>query len=165
MRILKLTKRKKISGQVLMEPIVAIAIIGLVLGPFVAYLGNLVRSQTKYRHQAQAAHYAREGVEIVYNIAVNANWEAFTDNLNLPDKFRDDGRNPPALVAGETNTTGRFTRETQIEKARRDTQGNITAGGGQEDPNTLKVTSKVTWEEKEKIEEISFTTYLINLSL
>lgn len=140
------------AGQMIIEPLLAIAIFGLLLAPFLGSISNLVHSQVKYRHQTEAVQYAREGLEIAYNEAVNADiWEDFVDSR-----------------AGTTTTDpteGRFTRKITIAKANRDGNGNLDETVDNPDDNTLKAVSKVTWEEQGQSQEVELTTYLIDLEV
>lgn len=140
------------AGQTLIEPLLAMALIGLLLAPFLGAITNLAHSQEKYRHQTEATQYAREGLEITYNLVVNhtGEWENFVISH----------------LGATTLPKGRFTREVTLEKARRNNDdGNISdeTADTWEDINTLKVISKVLWSERGKNEKVELTTYLISL--
>lgn len=164
MKTNKLFGFKANLGQILIEPIIAIGVFGVLLAPFISYLGNSARTQIKYRHQAQATHYARAGLELVYNLVANSDWDELKSGLTLPETYRDNGDNPAKLEVG-TDQMGRFTREINIDLAKRDSHGNLQETGGNPDENTLKVVAKVIWDERGKEEQVSLETYLINLNL
>lgn len=164
---MKVLKEKAESGQMLIEPLLAIAIFGLLLAPFLGSIGNLAHSQVKYRHQVEAVQYAREGLEIVYNIAVNADdWSDYFitgDNPHLGIFHPNLSGGNPDLASESETVGGRFTREINIAKAKRDSNGNLDETTDTDDDHTIKVVSKITWEEAGQLQKIELTTYLINL--
>lgn len=165
--MMKMLKRKAQSGQMLIEPLLAIAIFGLLLAPFLGSISNLAHSQVKYRHQTEAVQYAREGLEIVYNIAVNVdNWSDYfmVDDYHLGTFHPDLSGSRPDLASGSETVRGRFTREINLAKAKRNSSdGNLDEKSGEDDDKTLRVISKVTWDEQGQDQKIELTTYLINL--
>lgn len=162
---MKMSRAKINSGQTLVELLIATAVFSLIIGPFLSSLINLTAAQVRYRHRIQATQYAREGLEIVYNQAVNAEeWNDFAHYADNPDQSFH-----PALVGGYfslepgSETIGKFTREITFQKAWRDAEGNVVdEETGSEDENTIRVVAEVFWQDRGKDQEIELTTYLIN---
>ena len=155
------------SGQTLVELLIAMAVFSLIIGPFLSSLINLTAAQVRYRHRIQAAQYAREELEIAYNIAVNAEaWEDFTNLVDPDNPEKPYHPSPTGVLAFDEGTEligGIFTRETTFKKARRDDAGNVVDDEtATEDENTIKVVAKVSWRERGKDQEIVLTTYLMN---
>lgn len=150
----------------LIEPLLAIAIFGLLLAPFLGSISNLAHSQVKYRHQTEAVQYAREGLEIVYNIAVNVDdWNDYfmVDDHHLGTFHPDLSGSRPDLASGPEPVGGRFTRKINLAKAKRSNDGNLDEKSGKDDDKTLRVVSKVSWDEQGELQEIELITYLIDL--
>lgn len=176
---MKALKTKINSGQTLVEVLVAAAIFSLILTPFLSSLLNLTRAQVKYRHQTQATQYAREGLEIVYNIAVNTDsWADFAAYANNPDPNNPDLYYPVPIGMPSVYTLlslqrgtqslagGTFLRAIFFQKARRDdVSGNLSEDPtAPEDSNTIKTTSRVSWQEGGREQKVEFNTYLIDLT-
>lgn len=165
---MKIAKTKNNLGQTLVEVLIGIAIFSLILTPFLSSLLNLTTANVKYRHQTQAVQHAREALEIAYNLSVNADsWDDFAALADDPTTSYH-----PILSSGVyelqlgEQEIGRFKRALFFQKARRDAGGNLTEDptAPEEDENTIKVISKLAWEESGQNQEIELVTYLIDLS-
>lgn len=163
---MKISKKQLESGESLIEPVIAIGIFGAVLIPFILSVSNLIFFQAGYASRIQASHYAREELEITYNIAINTdNWESFVNKYHS-GIFHPETTGNLKLIPGEETIEGGFTRQITISKAWRDNDtGEIVAEGTNswEDANTLEVVSKISWRERGIPRNIELTTYLINL--
>jgi len=116
---------------------------------------NLTRNQVKYRRRIQATQYAREGLEITYNIAVNTateDWDSLiyvlgNDSGLARRPTQDLNDNYAGFTDGEEpGLGGIFTRGLYFAHS----------------DDTLKVTSRVSWQESGKNQEIELLTNLIN---
>ena len=150
---------KKIAGQTLLEILIALVILGIVLTMFIPAIGNLSRSQVRSRDKIQAAQYAREGLEITYNISLH-DWLVFKNLRGVYHPIVASGIY--VLETGDERVAGKFNRSITIQLAKRDEEGNITENGT-EDSKTLKVTSRVSWMESGKENFVEFDTNLANL--
>lgn len=162
---MKKLEEKFKSGQSLIEVLIAVAILSFVIVIFLFSFSNLAFSYVNHQYQIEATQYAREGLEMVYNISVNSeNWEDFVD-LADPDKTYSPFIAPEGLVLieGVETIEEKFTREIFLEKALRDpVTGEITGDSGEEDENTLKATARVSWQFQAEDQYITYITYLIN---
>ena len=166
---MKMLKKRAQHGQLLIEVLIAVAIFCAIIIPFILSLSNLVFSQTRYHQRVQAANYARGGLEITYNIVANtSDWGDFVTSHHL-GTFHPSNSDDLELIDGEEIIEGRFTRQITIAKVWRDDEnGEIVDeddGDNWEDDNTLKIVSKVSWQELDELKKIEFVTYLINLEV
>ncbi|HUW21678.1 MAG TPA: prepilin-type N-terminal cleavage/methylation domain-containing protein [Candidatus Bathyarchaeia archaeon] len=165
-------KQKAAKGQTLIELLIATAIFALIISPFVSSLANLTFAQVRYRHQIQAAQYAREALEIAYNIIINLEdtqaWDTFVaDYADNGQVYHPTLTEPLSLMTGiELPIAGKFSRQIAFEKARRDNDTlDIDKNGAIIDSNTLKITVTVNWNDQGKTQDVKIFTYLINFKL
>lgn len=147
---MRFLKSKSVLGQSLIELLIAVAVFGLIITPFLGSLLNLTTAQVRYRHRVQASQYAREGLEIAYNLVVNSqDWDDFADTYD-GQTWHPSSTDPLELVEGTELIDGdKFTRGISFEK---------------KDAEILEVSSKITWEDRGKEQEVELITSLIDLS-
>jgi|SRR5579872_6270737 len=111
-----------------------------------------------------ANEYAIEGIEAVRSIR-----DQSSGYSNLAAKTGANGVAPVSSVwafSGGSNQfgpNGMYTRVITISTVNRDGSGNIVSSGGSTDPNTMKVTSTVTWNvSPTRHDSVVQTTYLTN---
>ena len=143
-----MNKSKK-TGQTIIEPLLVVAIYGFVLVIFVASLSNLLRSRTTQKKHVKAARLAQEGVEVAYNLAINA--DPFSDFVSYATgevKHPDiDSYILRGLADGPDEIDGRFTRSIVIT----------------EDGSSYRIECDVSWGPSDE-DKVSYVTYLINLN-
>ncbi|MFC1790818.1 prepilin-type N-terminal cleavage/methylation domain-containing protein [Patescibacteria group bacterium] len=157
------------SGQSIVELLIAMAVFSIIIVPFLSSLRNLTLGQLRDRNRIQAAHYAREGLEIVYNLSLNSeDWESFMALANTGRAYY-----PSFTPSGVTLATGeeqleggKYKRQILLESGLRDGEGNPTRGidePGVVDPKLLFAQSIVKWDDRGNEEEILLVTYLIEV--
>lgn len=164
-----------IQTQNLVEILLATSILGFVVVPFLGSAVNLSRVLLRARIKSQAIHYAREGIEISYNLALQ-DWDQFKAQ---------NGSYHPTIVDGnfaleltpETDLAGKYDRVIIIKQAERngieqkpseEKTGNLfkigdPPGNSVSDPETMKVTCQVSWDNLGKPETIQFVNYFSKL--
>src|SRR3972149_9558225 len=80
-------KRKFQKGQGLVEALVALVIFSIIAVVFVSSVVNLSNSQVVSRARSQAVQYAREGLEIAYNVSYRdwGDFKALPEGLYKPE--------------------------------------------------------------------------------
>jgi len=150
------------KGISIVEILVIIAIIGIAFASLLGLATFSLRASTSIKETTRANSLAQEAIEAVRNFRDGTNWD--TDGLRTlttgiiyhPEKSTD---TPPKwqLIQGE-ETVGGFTRKVVFENVSRDTTNyNIVENGGENDPDTKKVTVTVSWGNK-KVEIITYLT-------
>lgn len=137
------------SGQTLIEIIIAIAIFSVVVSLAIFSVANVSSSTVRSRLRSQATNYAKEGIEICYNLSLQ-DWIEFSDKSGTYHPVLSSG--VFILAQGSQLLADRFTREITIEDAN--------------DPDVadlLKVTSLVTWYASGRDQEVKFVIYLADL--
>ena len=149
------------EGFTVIEIMVVVAIL---LSAFVGILGLLTFSlqiSTLIRETNQANFLAQDTLEAVRNFRDGTVWDVngletlTTDVAYHPEKTAD---NPPkwTMVQGEEIVNG-FSRKIVFGSAERDSNDNIVASGGTNDPQTKKTTTTISWKGK-KVEIITYLT-------
>ncbi len=159
------------DGFTLLEAVVATTV--LVVG-VIAIVGLIVAakaSSDQGRDTVQAANYLQECLEAVRSIR-----DEVWNTISVDGSYHlvpQPGTDPPwQLVAGGTESVGKFTRSLVIAPVRRaDTDGTgtlsagdqiVTSGGAFDDPDTEKITCTVTWKQGNRNISRSMNTYLTN---
>jgi hypothetical protein len=156
---------RKSPGQITLEPVIAIAVFAIVIVPFISSVSNLLSFQVKNRRMAQASQYAREGLEITYNLAATVDdWEEFVDKTGK--EYYPSAAGTLVLHEFDSNNAvldELFTRKIILSKAERDGENNVVESGTP-DPNTVKAVCQVAWEERGQPMSVEQVTYLSKLS-
>jgi prepilin-type N-terminal cleavage/methylation domain-containing protein len=162
------------SGFTLVETAIATAILAYVSVNFVGSFVNLAHSQVRSRLMLQAADYARESLEVVYNINSNTLGNPTAWNDLIYDKADGSTQYKPnfnqvwqtvSLAGGVDDINTFFQRSITFHKVCRDT-GNF--GELSDDPtcdidqNVVKVISKVTVNHASSSNDIEVTSFVIN---
>ena len=173
---------KSISGQSLVEIIIAIAVGAILIGAASAAIVPILRSNLETRNVQTASSLAQEYLDNVQNLA-ESNWL----NIYIPP-----GSKGPSsqfylsatsttyeILSGATSTiveAKTFTRYFSIENVNRNLcgAGDITtnatsscasgpgSSGVADDPSTQKITAIVTWPESRSISKTQYLTRNIN---
>jgi prepilin-type N-terminal cleavage/methylation domain-containing protein len=162
-------KRPTQSGFTLVETAIAMAILTLVMYTFVGSFVNQAHSQLRSQLLLQAADYAREGLEVVYNLSSNTNtkenWVAtisdMADGSSYYPEF-DDSAYKVSLKSGSQTINGFFSREITFSKVYRNSHTGDIETSGAVDDHVIEVKSKVTIIHSQANTSISITSYLIN---
>lgn len=154
------------KGISIIEILIVIAIIVIALSSLLGLIAFSLRISNLTKETAQANNLAQETMEAVRNFRDGTDWD--TDGLGFltagisyyPQKS---GDNPPKweLVSGEEIIDG-FTRKVVLDGVYRDASDNDniveTGGTSESDPNTKKLTTTISWKDK----EVEIITYLTN---
>lgn len=154
----KYKKNKKLySGLSVVEAMLAIMIFALLA---LSGVGTVINSFTVNRRgeeETQASIMAQEGLDAVRSIK-NKGWSSVTTGAHGLATTGDQWS-----FNGVSDVNGRFTRVVNISAVNRDASGNIISTGGTVDPDTMKVTSTVSWDFfTGKNESVSLTSYVTN---
>lgn len=159
MLLIKWKDNKK--GISIIEILIVIAIIAIALSSLLGLIAFSLRISNLTKETAQANNLAQETVEAVRNFRDGTGWD--TDGLGVlatstayhPDKS---GDVPPKwqLILGE-ETVDYFARKVIFDEVHRDANDNIVETGGTLDPNTRKITTTISWKDKE-VEIIAYLT-------
>jgi len=150
----------KLSGQAIVEMIVSIALAAIIIAGITQIVTASIKANQLNKHKTQALNLAQGGMEITRNIRDN-NWD------NLANLEIDIGYHPVQGIDGWTLASGseiigQFTRAITIQNVYRGGDNNIVELGETPDPESRKITSQVSWQEKGKDYNISLMTYLVN---
>jgi type II secretory pathway pseudopilin PulG len=150
------------EGISIIEILVVIAIIVIALVSLLGLATYALRVSTLIKETAQANNLAQETMEAVRNFRDGTDWN--TNGLGTlsagssyyPRKTAD---SPPKweLVLGE-EVVGSFIRKVVFDSVQRDANDDIVEAGGTPDSNTIKVTTTISWRDK----EVKIITYLTN---
>lgn len=144
--------------------IIAVGLISLLgLAFFSLGTSNLIIQTTK------ANIIVQETMEIVRNFRDGTSWNnnglgtLITGEANPYHPAKDTSISPPRwiLIAGQ-ETINSFTRKIIFTNVQRDGNNNIVESGGTNDPDTKKVKTTVSWQEKGRSHQLEITTYLTN---
>ena len=154
------------KGVSIIEILIVIAIVGFTL---VSILGLVVLSlkiSTSTKEIVQANALAQETIEAIRNFRDGTEWATnglgtlttgvfyhLEKTADVPAKWSLDG--------GE-GTIGNFTQKIIFEDVQRDINDNIVESGGTNDPDTKKITTTISWQERGKTHQIEIITYLTN---
>jgi len=132
------------KGYTLIEVLVATTILGVMLTVFISSYANLTNSQVRSRLLLEATQYAREGVEISYNLS-QRDWDYLVSFVPADvEVYPIVVGGSYALSSGTEPVGGKFIRGIKVEWARRDGSGNIVEdGSGTQDNTTLKIMSRI----------------------
>lgn len=161
-RIKKHEKRAE-RGSVLIEAVIAAAIVLAVLMGVITAFSRLYRSAISNTANLQAAFLEEEGLEAVRILRDNgwaANIAPQTSGARVYLYF-----NGTTWTATSSNIyiDGVFERAVVFADVRRDGDQNIVPSGGTVDANTKKVTVSVSWSARGATTTRSLSTYLANV--
>ena len=157
------------KGTSIIEILVVTFVISVALVTLLGSIAFYLRTSILIEETTKANFLAQEAMEAVRNFRDAITWtnddpanqydglgvvavdEAYyvSKSSNVPPKWM--------LLRG-SETIGIFTREIYFENVQRDTNKDIVASGGVNDPNTKKATVRVVWKNK----EINLVTYFAN---
>ena len=145
-----MSAQNKKSGQSLIEALISITILSFVLIIFLLSLSNIMRVRTNHRWRIRASRLAQEGIELVYNVAVNDVWDEFitTHDTTIGGIEYSPIIESTDLKLVEYNSAdplidGRYLRKVKLTM----------------DGNSLRVDCNVSWGN----DEVEYTTHLIKL--
>jgi prepilin-type N-terminal cleavage/methylation domain-containing protein len=163
------------KGYTLIEIMIASVLFAIVLSGFIGAVSSLGISQYKSRVRSQAIQYAREGVEVGYNLSLQ-NWDqvhSFNGEFGLEQTSKNESQPFPFFKLNQNSpealNDGRYQRTLMFEPAFRDKDtGKIiddpTDPNAYQDNFTRKLTVTVTWQLSGQTLETSLTTFLMNFA-
>lgn len=159
------------TGFTLVEAVVTIGIfaVGMIIAAQVVLTARRLSDES--RDAVQAANYLEQGLEAVRSSRDSSWTTVATDGAYHLEPAPGD-TSPWNIVAGGSETIGKFSRTVNISTGRRidsDSSGTVTAGdqlvasgGTLDDPDTKKITTTVTWQQGSRTVSRSLYTYLTN---
>jgi Tfp pilus assembly protein PilV len=157
---------KQNKGSLLIEVLIASAIISTSVLASLGVFGTMARLQYRNTARIQASFLADEGIEAVKTLR-NASWSANLANLNIGTKYYLYWNNHSWNVnASSTLVDGQFSRYFKLANAYRDSSFNITASttsGATIDADMRGMTMYVDWVDEAGTSSKSIETYLYNL--
>lgn len=165
--------RRLQSGFTLVETAIATAILAYVTVNFVGSFVNLAHSQVRSRLMLQAADYARESLEVVYNLNANTYNNPGSWDTEIYDKVNntfhphfDPISKEVSLVSGSDPLNSFYQRSITFHEVCRD------PGDGEPtsppcplleiDPNVVKVVSTVTVNHAGTSTDVEISSFVIN---
>lgn len=152
--------RKKGFG--LIEIIIASAVISVALISLSQVFVLANRLTLRATEQVRANFIAEEGIEVMRFLR-DKSWSSHLGNLSLATNYYVVFATSTSAWSITTTNPGlideTFQRVIRASSVLRDTSDDIVVSGGTVDPDTLKITSTVTWG---NAEQISVETYLTN---
>ncbi len=151
---------KNSQGFSLVEVILALAIFMILAVSGVTTVLHSFSVNKLGEEQTNAELYAQEGIEAVRSIK-NQGWsnliaDVQTKGLKTTSGFWE-------FNGSTSDTKDKYTRSVLVSAVNRDVSGNIVDSGGATDPDTLKITSNVSWNYSgPRNDTISYLTYLTN---
>lgn len=127
------------------------------------YLNLSLKATVLDLHQTEALYWAKSGLEQA-RIVRDEEW-ALISGLTVGNQysFLPDASTPQALVAqAGTKVEGKYTVWITTSQVQRDVNDDIVSVGGVVDPNTLKISSNVSWFEGDTTKQITLSEYLVN---
>ncbi|OHA64190.1 MAG: hypothetical protein A2940_01725 [Candidatus Wildermuthbacteria bacterium RIFCSPLOWO2_01_FULL_48_29] len=143
-----------------------VVVSGIIMGSLAAIIGLaaffLATSQV-VQQTSQATALAQEALEIVRNIRDGTDWTSGLGALTLGDFYHPKqlGSPPEWTLISDPETIGEFTRQIVFEEVYRDASDNISANGTL-DPDTIKTTVQVMWEERGRNHQVELEAYITN---
>lgn len=159
------------SGFTLVEAVVTISIfaVGMIISAQVVLTARRLSDES--RDAVQAANYLEEGLEAVRS-SRDSSWTSIATDGAYRLQAAPGDTSPWELIAGGTETIGKFSRTVNISTGRRidsDSSGTVTAGdqlvasgGTLDDPDTKKISTTVTWRQGNRTVSRTLYTYLTN---
>ncbi|MDP4008844.1 MAG: type II secretion system protein [bacterium] len=152
------------QGITLIEVIVAVAIAGMLIGSISTLTVISVRVGAQTQTSVRALFLAQEAMEAVWSIRDETVWEengigSFEVAQEYYPLLLSD---PPLWELGEgVESIEQFTRSIMLEQVYRNANDDI-AEMGTEDPDTRRVTVRVSWQGRNGEREETLTAYITN---
>jgi prepilin-type N-terminal cleavage/methylation domain-containing protein len=134
--------RSRQAGFSLIELIVAVAVFGILASGVIYVVTNSYTNFYGTGDKQSLAEFAQEGLEATRSIR-ESSWQYIENNLDANLGIAKNA-NDVWEFAGSSNTFGDLTRVITIASVSRDSNGEVVASGGVDDPMTKKVTVTVS---------------------
>lgn len=154
------------KGMTIVEIIVVIAVIVIALFGILELLNLNIKIGERARMEIRAIHFAEEAMEAVRNFRDNTDWD--TDGIGIlstgVDYHPDSSLGKWQLVSGSELIASIYTRRIILDLVSRDANDDIEEvyNSANDDPNTRKITTKVSWQDRTGPKEISLVSYITN---
>lgn len=137
-----LIKAKKISGQILIELIIAITLAGIIISSVIGLFVEIRQSNFASSEQTKAEQYTQEAVQALYSIRERS----WTDLVNFTYPAHPVNSNGIwTLVSDSEQIDNNYVRQITIEPVKRNIiDGNI-SDTGVDDPSTKKFIITISW--------------------
>lgn len=157
-------KNKNKAGFVLMEVVIACAIIAVATFVLVSSGQKGMALSSRALNQTQASYLLEEGAESVKSIR-DGSWTNIS-NLTLDTVYYlsyDTGTNVWSLTTTPSTIDSIFTRTIVLSAVNRDANEDITDSGGTTDTRTKKVVVTVSWPASSGTVSKTLTFYLVDI--
>jgi len=161
-------KKKCLKGFTVIEILIAIAIISISLSAMLIFSVYSLKNTILIKKTYQANYLALEEVEVLRNFRDGTDWHLNgigTLDTETEYHFEKNEDNPSKwiLVSGNESVDV-FIRSLIVERVSRDGDDNIELNfnSANEDAETRKIISKISWGEGEKSHQVEIYTYLTN---
>ena len=154
------------GGYLLLEAVISMAIFSGLLFFFTLSFRNVFTSQTTSAERVEAGLYAQEGMEVMYNLAINTtDWNGFVANFDPDKTYYPVFSTVAQLAEGEEVIKEKYTRKIFVQTVFRDPVTHQIVpdgtGGAVEDPGTLRIVTLVTWNVNGSPQEVKYETYVV----
>ncbi len=158
-----LYKNKKNKGSMLIEVIVATALISILMLALVSVAQKSLDLSERSLKQVQASFLLEEGVEAVKTVRDNS-WTNISSIATGSNRYLsfDTSTNTWSLSSTPSTIDNVFTRTIVVDAVSRDSTDDI-ASSGTVDPNTKKVTVNVSWLSSFGTVNKSISFYIVDL--
>jgi Tfp pilus assembly protein PilV len=155
---------KKVSarGLTLVEVVIAASIILVAVVALLSVHNLYLRVAFSNANAVKAAYLAEEGIEVVRWLRDDS-WDENIATLSLNTDYGLVFSNGTWGTTTSNLYVENFLRTIQVSAVSRDGSGDIVSSGGSADPNTLLVTSTVSWATSSGTTTKSVATYLTDL--
>ena len=157
------SKRKLVSGFMMVEIVVATSIIIIVLLTTMSTVQKGITISHQSVHSSQAAFLLEEGAEAV-RISRDNNWTNIS-NLTVATNYYPTFSGGTWSLSLTPTTVGSFTRTVVISDVNRDAGTGDISGGGVNDVGTKLITVNVSWQEAGQTLTKNLSFYISNIFL
>ena len=153
-------------GVLIVEVLVAVAIIAVAFTALLGLSAFSLSTSILAVHTAQAAELAQEMIEATRSFRDGTQWSV--DGIGIltigADYYPQTSGSPLVwqMAVGQ-EIIDAFTRSIVFEDAMRNSDDDIVSSGGKSDPDTKKVTAKVSWTQQGRTHQVEIITYITNL--
>ncbi len=155
-------RNKKENGFGLLEVVIGVAIISVSIFSLTAVSSLALRIAEENTKEIQAVFLAEEGLEAL-RVLRDSSWLGNIATLNSStDYFLNFSEGKWQVASSNIYIDGIFERKFSLQNINRDSNDDIVASGGSNDPNTKKFTVSVSWLSRKGTTTRSISTYSTN---
>lgn len=156
-----MNKTKKHCGFTLVEVLISAAIILTSVVTILGVHSLYMRTAFSNNENIKATYLAEEGLEVV-RFWRNVSWDSKIETIPLNTEYGL-SESGTSWATSTNQYVGNFQRRISLSSVQRSVTGDIVASGGTVDPNTLLVSSQVSWAKGGATTTKAISTYITNL--